>query len=341
MDSGLKQRLIGAAVLIALAVIFLPMLVKGPAPESGVADVPLRVPDAPEGQFVTRELPLVRPGATGESGALGMPRPVAADNIANNDAPASGERLPAATAAGRFAVHFGAYASDEDAKLVQAPLLQAGLPGYIEQTRVGQRQAWRVRIGPFATRAEAEAARVAANRVRDDVGARVVTLDADGAAEQATASAQPQPPQAQPSPAPAQTAAAPKPTPAPTPAPPAAATQPPPAATAAKPEPTPAPAPEPKPAAPTPPAAPAPAPAASDVGFAVQLGAFGNAEEANRLRDRARAAGFSAFTEQVRGEAGPLTRVRIGPVATRAEAEQLKARADARLGGNGMVRQHP
>ena len=30
MDSALKQRLIGAAVLVALAMIFLPMLLKGP-----------------------------------------------------------------------------------------------------------------------------------------------------------------------------------------------------------------------------------------------------------------------------------------------------------------------
>ena len=47
MDTRLKQRLIGAAVLIALAVIFLPMLVQGPAPDSGVSDVPLDVPGEP------------------------------------------------------------------------------------------------------------------------------------------------------------------------------------------------------------------------------------------------------------------------------------------------------
>ena len=34
MDAPLKQRLIGAAVLVALAVIFLPMLVDGPEPPS-------------------------------------------------------------------------------------------------------------------------------------------------------------------------------------------------------------------------------------------------------------------------------------------------------------------
>ena len=51
MESGLKQRLIGAAVLVALAVIFLPMLVQGPAPESGVSDVPLTMPEAPQGDY--------------------------------------------------------------------------------------------------------------------------------------------------------------------------------------------------------------------------------------------------------------------------------------------------
>jgi len=68
VDTPLKQRLIGAIVLVALAVIFLPMLVKGPAPDSGVANVPIAAPDAPaDGQFETRELPLVAPagGATG------------------------------------------------------------------------------------------------------------------------------------------------------------------------------------------------------------------------------------------------------------------------------------
>ena len=56
MEPALKQRLVGAAVLVALAVIFLPMLIQGPAPESGVADVPLEAPAAPQGEFETRDL---------------------------------------------------------------------------------------------------------------------------------------------------------------------------------------------------------------------------------------------------------------------------------------------
>src|SRR5690606_41879083 len=73
MDPALKQRLVGAGVLVALAVIFLPMLVQGPAPDSGVADVSLEVPDAPAGDFETRELPLVDLEAGAGGGVVEMP----------------------------------------------------------------------------------------------------------------------------------------------------------------------------------------------------------------------------------------------------------------------------
>ena len=82
------------------------------------------------------------------------------------------------------------------------------------------------------------------------------------------------------------------------------------------------------------------APAASDVGFAVQLGAFASQAEAHALRDRLRAAGFSAIVQPVPTAKGTLNRVRVGPVATRAEAEQLKSRLAAGF-GNGNVVQHP
>src|SRR5213076_730014 len=80
MESGLKQRLVGAAVLVALAVIFLPMLVQGPAPDSGVSNVPLTMPAAPRGDTETRDLPLVTPGDAPAGGAVGLARAVPADD---------------------------------------------------------------------------------------------------------------------------------------------------------------------------------------------------------------------------------------------------------------------
>lgn len=72
MDPALKQRLIGAAVLVALAVIFLPMLLKGPAPDGGASHVPLDMPAEPDRRFETRELPLVPQPRTPDGGATGM-----------------------------------------------------------------------------------------------------------------------------------------------------------------------------------------------------------------------------------------------------------------------------
>ncbi|QDS15099.1 SPOR domain-containing protein [Xanthomonas arboricola] len=357
MDTALKQRLIGAIVLVALAVIFLPMLVKGPAPSSGVADVPLEAPAAPaNGEFETRELPLVTPGDTPAGGALGMrgagsapaavqDNPDAADLANPSSAPSAPE-----VAAGNYAVNFGAYATSADADAVLARLKQAQLPGFSEKTQINGRPAWRVRVGPYVDQAQAESARLQAVKVRSDVNAQVVTLDANAAAP-APAASTPTPapaPAAKPSssvaaastaaptkteslpPEPAKpVAAAPKPAEAPKPAPAkpeVAKTEP------AKPEPT-----KPVVAAPAAPAAPA----ASSVGFAVQLGAFGRAEDADALRDRVRAAGFSAFVEQVRTDKGALNRVRVGPVANRGDAEQLRAQVAAKVGISGMVRPHP
>jgi len=344
VDTTLKQRLIGATVLVALAVIFLPMLVKGPAPDSGVSDVPIEAPPAPaDGQFETRELPLVTPGGAPAGGAVGMspgagPAPV-------GDAPAAtapaqdATALPPSAAAGNYAVNFGAYASEADANAVIARLKQAQLPGFSEATQINGRPAWRVRIGPYADQAQAESVRLEAVKVRNDVNAQVVVLNAD-AAVPAAVPAPSAPPVA--TSAPAQTAPVRSEPLPPEPAKPAAQAPKPSAQVAATPKPA-EPAPKPQVPAVTKPATPAApaAPAASGVGFAVQLGAFGRVEDANALRDRVRAAGFSAFVEQVRTDKGTLSRVRVGPVANRADAEQLKAQVAAKVGIAGMVRPHP
>ena len=334
METPLKQRLIGAIVLVALAVIFLPMLVKGPAPDSGVQDVPLQAPAAPTaGQFETRELPLVAPSAPA-GGAVGMPATVPPDT-AGAPAPAADSGLPAAVAAGNYAVNFGAYASEADADAVIAHLKKSNLPGFRQADTINGRQAWRVRIGPYADRAQAELVRLEAGKVRNDVNAQVVVLNAAAEPAAPVAAA---PSTAAPAPAPAPVRSEPLP---PEPKPVAAAPRPEPAKPEPpKPAPKPDAKPEPKPVTAAPAPAPA-APAASNVGFAVQLGAFGQAADANALRDRVRAAGFSAFVEQVRTDNGVLNRVRVGPVANRAAAEQLKAQVAAKVGVAGMVRPHP
>ena len=342
MDTALKQRLIGAVVLVALAVIFLPMLIKGPAPDSGVSDVPLDVPAAPGGQYETRELPLVTPGNAPAGGVVGMDNgaPAAAAGASTSEAVPLGSApdgaaamLPASTAGGNYAVNFGAYATPADADVVIAKLKQSALPAFREPATINGRTAYRVRIGPYTQRADAEAVRLKAAQVRSDVKAQVVTLDATAPAAPSAPAPAASVAQAAVVAAPVTTQALPSEPPKPTPALPAA-----PKPAVATPKPV---------VAATTPAAPVAKPvetpraAASSVGFAVQLGAFSNAADATAMRDRLRAGGFSAFVEQVNTDKGTLSRVRVGPVASRADAERLKAQVAAKVGIDGMVRPHP
>lgn len=320
MDASLKQRLIGAAVLVLLAVIFLPLLVKGPAPASGVSGVSLTIPPEPKeiNGVMTQDLPLAVPGAVPAGGAAGMPAAVQAPASEPAEETPADEDVPlSAVAAGDFAVSFGSYATPADAEKVIAALQGVGLPAYQEPVTLGSRQAQRVRIGPFADQAMAESARLRAGRVRSDLNAKVIALNAGGA-QSAPAAV----PEAKPAAAPAPTQVKPgkeiavsKPAPVP-PAKPAAPT--------AKPEPTPA-----KPANP------------AGTGFVVQIGAFTSSADATAQRDAIRKAGFNAFTDTVSGASGSLTRVRVGPVMTRAEADALKAKLSAQTGKDGQVRPHP
>lgn len=368
MDRPVKQRLWGAAVLIALAVIFLPMLVKGPAPDSGVSDVPLDSPKAPDATVKTQELPLDVPGAIGKGGATGMPAAqVNADSAANvtSSAAAPAQSGTAATtdakpsvtmAAGDYAVSFGSYGSSSDADRVVQALTAIKLHGYGEKVSLSGRDAWRVRIGPYPTREAAEVARVQAVQLNPQVKAQVIALDANAtqapAQTASTSTAQAATPaiattpiaSSKPVDKPVETPApaAPKPKPAVPTAKPDKATA---AATPAKPvQPTetrPEVAEQDAPAAPKPEPKPADKPAASGTGFAVQLGAFANTAEATALRDRARAAGFSATTDTVKTDKGVLTRVRLGPVVGRDAANALKTRAQTTLGVSGIVRPSP
>ena len=342
MDSSLKQRLVGAVVLIALAVIFLPMLVKGPAPESGVSDVPLDIPAEPKADAATRDLPLTSPGAAPQAGAVGMP--TASTEPATSD-PGQGDAFPT-VAAGDYVVSFGSYASVADADKVIAALKSAQLGAYREPVQLNGREAQRVRIGPFADRAVAESARLTAVQVNAGVDAKVLALDAatPTAAPAASTSVAtlPAPAKTEPQPAPSRPSAV---VPAaniasatdtkpvtPAPAKPVATATPPapkPDAATAKPADTGKPAVADKPAD------------TSKTGFVVQVGAFADAAAATALRDKLRAAGMNAFTDTVSTDGGKRTRVRVGPAMNRAEADALKAQVKARANIDGIVRPHP
>ena len=80
-----------------------------------------------------------------------------------------------------------------------------------------------------------------------------------------------------------------------------------------------------------------PAPAA---GWAVQVGSFASRENAERLMRELGRQGFEAFVAEGSSGGRKLYRVRIGPVAERAQADALAARL-RKAGRSGAVVAHP
>lgn len=201
MDLALKQRLIGAAVLVALAVIVLPMLMEGPAPEPGVDQVPLEMPAAPKRPVQVQELPLSLPPDSGQPGAAedadpdriatvqadAAPRVDALESATPERAPAATTTLPpapaapevpAAQAGGDYVVNLGSYRDAANARGLLEAFKTAGLPAYGESIQLDGQGATRLRLGPYASRAEAESARLAARKVRPQLKPSVVALNA-------------------------------------------------------------------------------------------------------------------------------------------------------------------
>ena len=74
--------------------------------------------------------------------------------------------------------------------------------------------------------------------------------------------------------------------------------------------------------------------------WAVQLGSFGNQENAERLVSELRKQGFAAFRSKLTTNSGELHRVRIGPQEDRDRAEDMAAQLQ-RAGHQGQVVPHP
>ena len=173
-----RHRLIGATVLVLLAVIGFPLVFdtkprelaadiriempdkdavrpsQAPTPPPSVVAAPAPVPDAPASteptaaEVVTKAVvpPSVMPEKPQQSAAKEEEVPSKPDSGSEK----SGDSAP------RFIVQVGAFAEESKSKEVRSKLEKAGIKTYthIAQTKEGKRI--RVRVGPFATKEEAQ-----------------------------------------------------------------------------------------------------------------------------------------------------------------------------------------
>ena len=316
METKVKQRLIGAIVLGALAVIFLPMLLQGPKnDDSVVQNVPLSVPVPESQEFETRELALDLPDAqAGEDGVLGMPDQQEPYDPDQDRPDASGSSTADAVTTVTAGTPPPPLEMPNEVDTVLAPAVDAatGKPDAPAKptpmaTTAGE---FVVNVGSFSN------LQAAADLVRQlkqaglNAYAEPVTVSGKSAMRVRSG------------PFASRTSAEQarlqvnkllgvnslvmnledeSPVPAPT------ATK----STSAAP------------------------------GFAVQVGAFRQEPEAKALVARAKAAGFNAFHQSVNTDQGVLFRVRLGPEADREKAEALLQKARRNLGLPGMIVVYP
>lgn len=209
MDLRLKERLVGAIVLVLLGVWLIPWLLDGENDESEPADaVALSLPTPEDAAPVkTRTIDLdeerrppaaaaraesgaSRPGGAGPHEAAGaalpQPAPVQSSSALkaaspSRTEPAAAEAAPSApgtaasAAAGEWAVQLGSFGDEANADRLAARVSTYGYDAAVSPYRAGGRVMHRVRVGPQPTRAEAEA--VASSLSAHGFVAQVVTAD--------------------------------------------------------------------------------------------------------------------------------------------------------------------
>lgn len=178
MDEPLKQRLVGAAVLVLLAVIFIPMILDRPSePEVRIEHPTL--PARSEDEFSSRIVPLTEPKtplASAEARRQVVPesepaRPAApaeppkpvtaaarppATEKKSVPVPAPEPEAPKAESApAAWAIQLGSFSSAENAVALRDKLKKMGYVAFIETARVDGKEITRVFVGPELARERA------------------------------------------------------------------------------------------------------------------------------------------------------------------------------------------
>lgn len=171
MDEQLKQRLVGAAVLVLLAVIFVPMILDRP-PEPEVRIEHPTLPPRDETDFSSRIVPLTEPKtplleAEPRREVVTERKPAAAAPPVETPAavtaaakapetekkpapePAPEPKAPTAESAPTgWAIQLGSFSSADNAVALRDKLKKLGYVAFIETARVEGKEITRVFVGP-------------------------------------------------------------------------------------------------------------------------------------------------------------------------------------------------
>lgn len=189
MRARARRRLIGAAALLLMVIIVVPMVLD-PEPKPLADNIPIDIPSektkfsprlalppvpAPENVPLAPPADAPPPAAPataasptksnegkGEDAkpAKATAAPKSEDRSGSaTDAKSAGEKLPAPMKGGKFAVQAAATATEPPARELAERLKKAGLSPYTERIETSEGTRYRVRVGPYASREDAERVR--------------------------------------------------------------------------------------------------------------------------------------------------------------------------------------
>lgn len=179
MDRALKERIIGAIVLVLFVVLVVPVFLDGPTNSGDIIsqNVPLPGQAGEENRTIVLERDRTEPvPAAARNNSSPEPTPPAkkvvepepeakpesepepepeAAQAATKPAPA--QKLPVASTTGMWAVQMGSFGSQQNAEKLAADLRKQGFAAFLSQLSTASGELHRVRIGPQKDRESAEA----------------------------------------------------------------------------------------------------------------------------------------------------------------------------------------
>lgn len=176
MEQKLKERLVGAAVLVAVAVIFIPIIFTD-SPETEVISGS-NIPEKPETNFNSRIIPVIESddkssltpieseniesGKSQKNDGLIIKQKVVAEKVISAKENKAEKKLSTEvegnTTVGLSAwiVQIGSFTEEDNAQSLNKKLRTAGYPSFVEPLKRDGKISYRVRVGPEIKRSEAD-----------------------------------------------------------------------------------------------------------------------------------------------------------------------------------------
>ncbi|MFT5426597.1 MAG: DedD protein [Gammaproteobacteria bacterium] len=190
MEQKLKERLVGAAVLVAIAVIFIPIILTDSPETESISGS--NIPEKPETTFNSRIIPVIEDGAkilsnTTEDMKLEPkdiePKDIESEKIQEKNIQdiivekvvSDNEKVSSKKEAVKnevqnevkndvkvdvglsaWIVQLGSFSDEENAESLNEKLRKEGYPAFVEPLKKNGKMSYRVRVGPEIKRSEAD-----------------------------------------------------------------------------------------------------------------------------------------------------------------------------------------